>query len=300
MSLIPSAISAHLAVLLDQPPESPYMASPSSIPLPWQPLSVAVSAGSVAAPVLAFILYVIFRVATYFSVQVLTTRALQSMILPRSIVVEMETRDAINFYYYPRDVLRVTCPGVDSGNSLKQKAVTEGALQNRLPIEPRQEAFVDLKVPDGSVDCVVSTGAISRHVGDPLPLLMKAAELLRPGGQLLLLEPIRGGGPIGGLRGLLGFIHSVTAIGSNPGRDLEGLMASEPLCDVFDYEVVQEGGNILDPFVVAIAKRKEAVRSEEDAPVGEKVPITAERRQQLKKAKTQTAGKRGTGKGRRR
>ena len=83
-------------------------------------------------------------------------------------------------------------------------ALTENAARHGLHLEIRTELAEDTGLPNDSVDVVVSNLVLCT-VTDPEAAVAEIHRILRPGGQLLIVEHVRGRGPV--LRGLQRLVH---------------------------------------------------------------------------------------------
>lgn len=142
----------------------------------------------------------LFKVSVYSRMQY-TTASLLGGMPPNSIVVEMDAIDGKNIFYLPKGVDYTAVMPIKEqldANKLKEKSKMNeqlilesigkangmGGSNYGLRGKLRQKS---IDIPNRSVDCVISTGAITRAT-DKIGLLQEIARILKPGGLLLFVE----------------------------------------------------------------------------------------------------------------
>src|SRR3990172_8549687 len=108
-------------------------------------------------------------------------------------VLEVGVGTGINMSHYPRGA-RVSA--IDVSERMLRRA-TKRAVRLGVPVELAQMDAQHLDFPDESFDAVVATFVFC-SVPDPVAGLREVRRVLRPGGQLLLLEHVRGKNPVAG------------------------------------------------------------------------------------------------------
>jgi SAM-dependent methyltransferase len=142
----------------------------------------------------------LFKISVYSRMQY-TTASLLGGMPPNSVVVEMDAIDGKNIFYLPKGVDYTAVMPIKEqldANKLKEKnKMTEqlilesigkangmGGINYGLRGKLRQKS---IDIPNRSVDCVISTGAITRAT-DKIGMLQEIARILKPGGLLLFVE----------------------------------------------------------------------------------------------------------------
>lgn len=142
----------------------------------------------------------LFKISVYSRMQY-TTASLLGGMPPNSVVVEMDAIDGKNIFYLPKGVDYTAVMPIKEqldANKLKEKnkmneqlilesigkANGMGGSNYGLRGKLRQKS---IDIPNRSVDCVISTGAITRAT-DKIGMLQEIARILKPGGLLLFVE----------------------------------------------------------------------------------------------------------------
>jgi SAM-dependent methyltransferase len=94
-------------------------------------------------------------------------------------------------------------------------------VHHPFPLQiPYPEDFDDLKLPEGSVDTIISTYMWCKRK-DPYKTFEKAMRLLKDGGAFVFVEPILGEGPVAGVRRYFGQVHRATNAFGDPSLDIK-------------------------------------------------------------------------------
>lgn len=104
----------------------------------------------------------------------------------RGEVLEIGVGTGRNFPYYPAGA---PVTGIDLANRLLAIARKE-ALKRGLPFDLREGDVQQLNIPDNSFDTAVAT-CVFCSVPDPVQGLKELRRVVRPSGQILLLEHVR-------------------------------------------------------------------------------------------------------------
>ena len=115
-------------------------------------------------------------------------------------VVEIGPGVGANFRYYRLGTRVIAF----EPNREMHPALAENAARHGLHLEIHTELAEDTGLADDSVDAVVSNLVLCTVV-DPEAAVAEAKRILRPGGRLLMVEHVRGLGPV--LRGLQRLVH---------------------------------------------------------------------------------------------
>ena len=109
----------------------------------------------------------------------------------RGRTVEIGAGTGLNLPHYPGDVAELILAEPDPAmRSRLQKSLSRNGQRARLADAPAEA----LPFPDGSVDTVVSTFVLCT-VDAPDAALREIARVMRPGGQLLIIEHVRSDSP---------------------------------------------------------------------------------------------------------
>ena len=109
----------------------------------------------------------------------------------RGRTVEIGAGTGLNLPHYPGDVTELILAEPDPAmRSRLQKSLSRNGQRARLADAPAEA----LPFPDGSVDTVVSTFVLCT-VDAPDAALREIARVMRPGGQLLIIEHVRSDSP---------------------------------------------------------------------------------------------------------
>ena len=126
------------------------------------------------------------------------------------------------------------------------------------------ESFEELKLPDESVDQIVSTYMWCK-TKNPVTTFAKAMRLLKDGGIFVFVEPVVGDGPAAGVRRYFGRIHRATNAFGDPSLDIKRIVeawANEVgKYEGIEVEVdVEERGFFFDPHMFGVLTKKKQDR----------------------------------------
>ena len=131
-------------------------------------------------------------------------------------VVEVGAGDGMNFAHYPRQVERVVA--VEPEPYLR-KLARRRAQGAPVPVEVVDGRAEELPLDDAAVDAAV-TSLVLCSVADPGAALAELFRIVRPGGQLRVLEHVRAQGRVfGGMQRILDGVWPVVAGGCHTNRD---------------------------------------------------------------------------------
>ncbi|MBI4312335.1 MAG: class I SAM-dependent methyltransferase [Chloroflexi bacterium] len=131
-------------------------------------------------------------------------------------MLELGAGTGANFPYYPGGVAQVVATEPD--RHMRARAVKK-ALAAARPLLVQDADAQRLPFPDAAFDTVVGT-LVFCTIPDPARALQEAQRVLKPGGQLLLLEHVRGPDPVrGAIQDALTPLWKRLAGGCHPNRD---------------------------------------------------------------------------------
>ena len=148
------------------------------------------------APVAALgVGYGAIRAALYSKLQFAVAEQLASRVPAEAVVIELGV-DTKNLYYYPKSTKLVVCVAPDVNTEL----VNRIAIETSTPVLPRSAPIAGSGEGDlfwgqarESADAVVTTGCLAKMTTESVrTVARKAAQVLRPGGRFLFVEPANG------------------------------------------------------------------------------------------------------------
>jgi SAM-dependent methyltransferase len=134
--------------------------------------------GSAAERLLLFVPYVIFRLRDWMKMRMRDVSAFPFLRRGRLLDVGCGAGELLAVWSVQQD----SCVGVEPNREVAR------AARERTGLDIRPGTLFDHAFPPESFD-VVTISHVLEHVPDPRALLRRAAELLRPGGELLIWVP---------------------------------------------------------------------------------------------------------------
>lgn len=152
----------------------------------------------------------------------------------------------------------VTVYGVDPSPAMRRRAstrATELGLDSTI-VDGRGES---LPFCDDEFDAAI-VSLVLCSVERPAAVIDELVRVLRPGGELRILEHVRDDGTRARVQRLLEPAWRVVAHGCHLTRDPSGLLAGHPTLDVLDLERFDPGVPVARPFVRGRFRHRRAVR----------------------------------------
>lgn len=148
----------------------------------------------------------------------------------QGVVLEIGGGTGANLPHY-RSVERVT---VSEPDPFMREKLRPKLARARVPVELSEAGAEALPFEDDSFDTVVSTLVLCT-VPDPDRALAEIRRVLRPGGQLLFIEHVRGEGSVARWQDRIGPLWSFLLAGCHPNRDTVSSMRESG----FEVEVLE-------------------------------------------------------------
>ncbi|MFC8043881.1 class I SAM-dependent methyltransferase [Nocardia sp. NPDC057353] len=152
----------------------------------------------------------------------------EQLALARGRVLEIGAGSGLSLPHYPDELDELVLLEPNAVLRAQLAARTDGPAAPVTVIDGDAHA---LDFPDASVDTVTAS-LVFCSLGDPARALAEVHRVLRPGGQFLFHEHVRGSGVRAVFQDLLTPVQRRLADGCHANRDFESLLRAAPFTDI--------------------------------------------------------------------
>jgi ubiquinone/menaquinone biosynthesis C-methylase UbiE len=172
-------------------------------------------------------------------------------------VVEIGAGTGANLRHVPTSVDRLTLlePSPPMATRLRARVAAGGAAAPTVDVEVLEAPAEALPLPDASADGAITTLVLC-SVDDPDRSLAEIRRVLRPGGQLALIEHVATDGPLGAVQRGLAPIWQVVGRGCQLRRDTRAAVAAAGFAVTGVHPWQLPGGGPASPAIAGVARRR--------------------------------------------